>query len=387
MKSQFASPGVAGPIVLLVALTLLVACAPGMADQGLRAQFYRDTQQDWGAFGSDTTSPQPYWIGILPNIDQVFANSLDQYFSMRAQGYLYVPANMAGDIEFKTVSDDGARLYIDGNRIINFWRLQSHQTIGTPTDECTHTATVNLTAGYHAIEMDYFEWEGGENDPDPCKLYWNGQIIPTANLFTEQPPASGLAISNVSAAPSPFNPTASQTCAISYNINLTANITIEILDASGAVVRTAVNNAARSAGQNSDSWDGRNDSGAIVPNGAWTYRITARLNGDVVIYDPGAPPPFAITDLNCTSPFAPMMGQHSTITYTLPCAARVRIRMGGTMMGMIYTVVDWQVRQAGPQTDTWDGHDNGQYIVPGGDYQCAIWALPVAVNSIVTTGA
>ncbi|MBC7289447.1 MAG: hypothetical protein H5T86_15670, partial [Armatimonadetes bacterium] len=206
--------------------------------QGLRGEFYKDLPNQWGAFGSDSSYPQPYWRGVTPNIDFVFASDADQYFSARWRGYLLVPESKAGSITFKTVTDDGVRLIIDGQTVIDFWRLQAHQTIGTAQDECTHTATITLSAGYHPITFEYFEWEGGPDDPDPCQLYWDGQIIPTQYLFTEIPPSGNLAITDVSHSPQVIHPDANESCTITYTITEDATVKVSILNPTGtAVVR------------------------------------------------------------------------------------------------------------------------------------------------------
>lgn len=58
----------------------------------------------------------------------------------------------AGTYTFNTVTDDGVRLYVDGNLVFNDWA--NHP----PTSNYTN---VNLTAGTHTIVMEYFEGVGG----------------------------------------------------------------------------------------------------------------------------------------------------------------------------------------------------------------------------------
>jgi len=58
----------------------------------------------------------------------------------------------AGQYEFTTSTDDGARLYIDGNMIIDDW--QNH-------GETARNATLDLAAGLHEVRMEYYEDGGG----------------------------------------------------------------------------------------------------------------------------------------------------------------------------------------------------------------------------------
>jgi hypothetical protein len=70
------------------------------------------------------------------------------YFSVRWTQELDLPA---GDIEFSMRVDDGGRLFVDGERVIDAWRPQG------PT---TYTATVQHVGGGLDVIMEYFERTG-----------------------------------------------------------------------------------------------------------------------------------------------------------------------------------------------------------------------------------
>ena len=363
---------------------MLSMVPPALAGSGLHVEFYKDTPQEWGQFGSDDNYPKPYYIGTDPNIDFTFGNNIHQYFSARWRGYLYVPSSKAGNIQLKMVTDDGARLILDGETVMEFWRLQSHQTIGMPNDECTHTAQVSLAEGYHPITFEYFEWDGGEGDPDPCKLYWDNVIIPPDNFFTECP--SGLTITDVSHDPGTFNPTESETCTIYYTISADANVTIRLADVSGMPVRTLISDAARSEGENSQVWDGKDDEGVVVNDDVYTYTIEAETEGgDYACYAPGGSGPVDVTNFTATGWFHPP-GETCTISYTLSDDALVRIRIGFGGMILLRTLVDWENRSAGSHQETWDGRDESGNLVNEGGYLIAIWANAMPGNGIITEG-
>src|SRR6185369_979801 len=64
--------------------------------------------------------------------------------------------------------------------------------------------------------------------------------------------------------------------ALEFNLSLPATSTqISIVDGSGRTVRTAALGSSK-AGDNSFSWDGRDNSGALLPAGAYTFTVSAK---------------------------------------------------------------------------------------------------------------
>jgi hypothetical protein len=72
-------------------------------------------------------------------------------FSIRYRGVINITS--AGTYTFFTTSDDGSKLFIDGNEIVNNNFLQG------PTER---SGTVSLSAGYHQITILFFENTGGQ---------------------------------------------------------------------------------------------------------------------------------------------------------------------------------------------------------------------------------
>jgi hypothetical protein len=71
----------------------------------------------------------------------------NDYFSARWTGTF---SFAAGRYTFTTYSDDGVRLYVDGKRTINSWQAMRG----------TRSATVDLSAGTHTLQVEYFERTG-----------------------------------------------------------------------------------------------------------------------------------------------------------------------------------------------------------------------------------
>ena len=100
----------------------------------------------------------------------------DERLPVRWSGELLAPSS--GAFRFQTVSDDGVRLYVNGQRIINNWTLHSATT--------NTSNSINLVAGRkYTIRMEYYE-QGGSA---VAKLLWRlpgsstYQTIPRQSLY------------------------------------------------------------------------------------------------------------------------------------------------------------------------------------------------------------
>lgn len=71
--------------------------------------------------------------------------------------------------------------------------------------------------------------------------------------------------------PNPFNPT----CTICYELPVASQVTLNVFDMSGALVRTLVKGW-RQAGVHNETWNGRGDNGRELPSGIYVYEIRAR---------------------------------------------------------------------------------------------------------------
>ncbi|MGH9278585.1 MAG: PKD domain-containing protein, partial [Acidimicrobiales bacterium] len=66
---------------------------------------------------------------------------------------------------------------------------------------------------------------------------------------------------------------------VSYFLSDASTVTVAVRDGASAVIATVETSVPHPGGTNSFSWDGRDDSGALVPDGVYTYRIRAEANG------------------------------------------------------------------------------------------------------------
>lgn len=136
---------------------------------GLAATYYIE---EW-----DLTGPTVQRIDATVDFSNDFGvTGLDvENFSVRWTGQVESP--ITGAVTFSTQSDDGVRLWVDGDLIIDNWTLH-----GTTTDTAS---PVSLTAGEkYDIRMEFYERGGGE----VAILQWaysgqSTQVIPQARLF------------------------------------------------------------------------------------------------------------------------------------------------------------------------------------------------------------
>lgn len=136
---------------------------------GLAATYYIT---EW-----DLTGPTYQRIDARVNFSNNFAvpGFDDENFSVRWTGQVEAP--ITGAVTFSTQSDDGVRLWIDDELIIDNWTLH-----GTTTDTAS---PVDLVSGEkYDIRMEFYERGGG----DVAILQWaysgqSTQVIPQARLF------------------------------------------------------------------------------------------------------------------------------------------------------------------------------------------------------------
>ncbi|MER7575890.1 ricin-type beta-trefoil lectin domain protein [Streptomyces sp. NPDC126514] len=123
--------------------------------------------------------------GQTPNIDKRMSVidwstaadfGLESRFVTHVIGNLHAPAN--GTYAFRLTSDDGSRLYIDDQLVINHDGLHGAE----PKD-----ATVQLTQGAHALRIEHFERDGGQQ----LTLAWQPpgasgfSVVPNSALSTD----------------------------------------------------------------------------------------------------------------------------------------------------------------------------------------------------------
>ncbi|MBI4803172.1 MAG: T9SS type A sorting domain-containing protein [Elusimicrobia bacterium] len=70
-----------------------------------------------------------------------------------------------------------------------------------------------------------------------------------------------------------FDPKTGQSAGIFYNLAANDAVTIKIYDLAGRLVKTIADNVSRSPGFNKDEWDGKDNTGSVVPPGVYLLHI------------------------------------------------------------------------------------------------------------------
>ncbi|MGZ3119730.1 ricin-type beta-trefoil lectin domain protein [Streptomyces sp. H62] len=124
--------------------------------------------------------------GQTPNVDKLMPvidwSSADD-FGLETRFVTHVLGNLhaaqAGSYAFRLTSDDGSRLWIDDRLVIN------HDGLHGP--DAPKDATVDLTAGSHALRIEHFERDGGQQ----LTLAWKPPgasafgVVPNSALSTD----------------------------------------------------------------------------------------------------------------------------------------------------------------------------------------------------------
>ena len=140
---------------------------------GLLAQYFNETTPSGTPVLQRIETPDINW-----GIDSPSTNIPADNFSVRWSGW--VEATSTGVTQIRTVSDDGIRVWINNQLVINNW------TIHPPT---INTAPVTMTAGQlYRITVEYYEASGGA----VAQLQWlpantsTYMTIPTTQLYAAE---------------------------------------------------------------------------------------------------------------------------------------------------------------------------------------------------------
>ncbi|NNE25317.1 MAG: DUF1080 domain-containing protein [Saprospiraceae bacterium] len=99
-------------------------------------------------------SKKPIMAGILPEFNNISGGDfreLEDDFALISTGYIYNDKDQ--NIDFRIWSDDGSKLYLHGDLVIDNDGLH-----GTEMKQ----ATVKLAKGYHAFKVEFFQGSGGK---------------------------------------------------------------------------------------------------------------------------------------------------------------------------------------------------------------------------------
>ena len=129
---------------------------------------------------------------------------------------------------------------------------------------------------------------------------------------------------------------------ISYYLSEDAQVTLLIYNPDYQVVRTLLDEQQRPAGTNTAFWDGFDGTGAMVPDEAYIFSISAKnSSGRETVYDPTAHSGGEEMDLGFDR--VDEADGHYTMSYHVPVPARISIRAGVHKGPMLKNIMEWKV--------------------------------------------
>ncbi|MBI5440095.1 MAG: hypothetical protein HY900_02670 [Deltaproteobacteria bacterium] len=199
-------------------------------------------------------------------------------------------------------------------------------------------------------------------------------------------------ITQVKVTPASFLPSLGEKIQITAALTTGGRLRAEVLDRDGFVVRTLASDKTVAKGPVALTWDGRDDSGNVVPDEAYSFRLDLKTGKTRSLYFPAN----QNVDMYEVPP-AYYSRADAALVYELPKASRVHLQAGqaaldpatGKTVGpVLKTIVNRGPRPAGRVLDHWNGRDEtGTVLVselPHFVVSIACWPLPE--NSVIATG-
>lgn len=188
-----------------------------------------------------------------------------------------------------------------------------------------------------------------------------------------------------------FNPSLGQTSRLEFQAARAGEVRSSVLDRDAFVIRRLPAMKV-TAGKNTVTWDGKDDSGVVVPDDVYTFRLEFSDGKVSETYDPAK------------GFVAEMEGGKATysrgsgiLNYTLRRPSRVHIQAGEAVVDkrtgkaegpVLKTIVDHRPRSGGPVAEVWNGYDeSGTIYIPDlPHFVVGIMATPLPENAVITVG-
>jgi len=191
-------------------------------------------------------------------------------------------------------------------------------------------------------------------------------------------------IHNVSVTKASFNPTRDESISLSYELKQAVTVTVNVYDPDHGFVCGLKEHEKQEAGKYTVTWDGRDLGGIIVPDEAYYFVITASgESGEKEVYDPTITSGGEHIDVA-----SPNVQRDGIVSYMLPRAARVRLRVGVENGPLIATPVDWKPRAAGRVVEQWNMKDSEGVVDLRNrkDWKVALVAFSLPDTSMIAYG-
>ncbi|WP_158307448.1 FlgD immunoglobulin-like domain containing protein [Methylomonas methanica] len=156
-----------------------------------------------------------------------------------------------------------------------------------------------------------------------------------------------------------FSPSRGETYSVPVQLQANvASVSLSVYTSDGELVKTVTRTDGLEIGLNQLVWDGKDDSGTVVPDEAYIPVLTVETeSGEKQIIDPRT---YSGGELVEKVPVEITPDQE--IAYSLPASCRVLIRAGIKGGAMLRNLSSWQAKGAGKNVQHWDGKDQNGLI-------------------------
>ena len=240
--------------------------------------------------------------------------------------------------------------------------------------------------------------EGKASDGTPLATGRGTVIVGTGTSTTPPPTAQTITVTGITN--STFDPSAGQTTTVNYTVPVAlSTLTNTVVNSGGTTVRTLGTYPNTAARNYIAPWNGKDGSGKIVADGAYTIRFAgkdtagAAVTGSATVTVKTAavtPPPttgaFAITNVSPATIDA-SKGETTTITYTVPTAADLRVAVRNSGGGEVRVIGTYTNVASGTRTAAWDGKDGSGKVVADGAYTVVVDGTVAGTATAITAAA
>ncbi|MBT1701839.1 fibronectin type III domain-containing protein [Chryseosolibacter indicus] len=139
---------------------------------------YKHSTGTWSSLDEPSmkaTWTNPEYVGTINNFS-LAPRTQEDYFNFQFTGYLNITTS--GTYTFRITSDDGSRLILNGTTIID--------NNGTHGNVTKTSEPIQLNAGFHPIEVQYFDYNGGQS----LTVQYMGPGIGNGSTFVNIPDAA-----------------------------------------------------------------------------------------------------------------------------------------------------------------------------------------------------
>ena len=181
-----------------------------------------------------------------------------------------------------------------------------------------------------------------------------------------------------------FNPSSVEKVGIHFKLSENAKVSLKIFDFDQGHVATLCDNSTMEKGTHILVWDGRDQSGKIVPDEAYYLTIEAVQGTNRVTYDPTNISGGITHEIEKIK----ILSEEKQLEYILPETGRVSIKAGIVNGPLLAVPVDWEPRNKGLHRERWDGMDADRVmsVLEHPQYQIRTSYVTLPELTIITTG-